>query len=192
MPAQPDQLQYPCGYSFSPPAYVHGALAVIGCAGTLRWRRGYVVETRPPCRRLRRDTARVGVGGAGGAGAPPAGASTSSCGTPTAKDPVGQWQLRNQARSIRTVRKGSPHGRDYLRIVGGSATIQSLLVSGRIALRKPSLVFARDKEAAVLFSPFIAVNADRWITRGLALYRFPKSEACLSIISCAQILSSSY
>jgi len=27
MTAQPDQPQYPCGYSFSPPAYVHGALA---------------------------------------------------------------------------------------------------------------------------------------------------------------------
>ena len=27
MATQPDQLQYTCGYSFSPPSYVHGALA---------------------------------------------------------------------------------------------------------------------------------------------------------------------
>ena len=27
MTAQPDQLQYPCGFSFAPPSYVHGALA---------------------------------------------------------------------------------------------------------------------------------------------------------------------
>ena len=45
---------------------------------------------------------------------------------------------------------------------------QELRVSGRIALRKPTMACARDRKDTVLFSPFLSINTDRWITSGPA------------------------